>query len=138
MPKGKKYGGKNWAKGQSGNPNGRPRNPPEVLALARLTREQFTAIMGGFMALPLEGIAERLKTPGIPALEHWIGQTVLKGIEEGDLSQLEKMADRVYGKVKETVEVSVPKPTYIDRLDGSFVELGTTLEAEVVDPPEER
>jgi hypothetical protein len=39
------------------------------------------------------------------------------------------MMDQIYGKLTETKRIEVPKPTIIERLDGSQVELGCEMAA---------
>lgn len=60
-----------------------------------------------------------------PALEKVLVNVLLAAIENGDQTKGEWFLQRLLGKVKDEVEVSVVKPFIITRLNGDTIELGS-------------
>ena len=60
-------------------------------------------------------------------------RVVIAGIKGGDTNRLNFMFENTYGKLTERKEIVLPKPTIIERLDGSQMLLG----AEIVDAESE-
>jgi hypothetical protein len=136
MATGKKTGGRDFKKGQPGGP-GRPPIPQEVKALAKVSYAQFLAMVGNLGASNIEQVKERQADPATTMLELCVLKILENALTEGDPKYLTFITDRLYGRVKEQVEISVPKPTYIDNLDGTMLKLGTTLDADLVESPKE-
>lgn len=103
---GKKTGGRDFKKGQSGNPNGMKPMDPEVKAFKKLTQEILDEI--GFLVLDgnSEALGRIVKDPKSSTLKKWIASVALTGILNGDMDALDKLLNRVLGKVKEKVEHS--------------------------------
>lgn len=109
----KDYG---WKKGQSGNPSGRPKG--------LLTRAQVEIV---FQKLANKNRAELQKViddPKSTMLEIMVASVVVKAATHGDASRVQFLLDRAVGKVIENIEVNLPKPTVIEKLDGSRVIAG--------------
>lgn len=62
------------------------------------------------------------------SLDIFISKIILQGIKSGDQYKLNFIFDRLIGKVTDVKEIRLPKPTVIQRLDGSTVELGSRIE----------
>lgn len=62
------------------------------------------------------------------AADLMLSQIVVHAIKMGDHKRLEFILERTIGKVKETLEVTQPKPTVIRRRNGDEIELGTLIE----------
>ena len=127
MAKGKKTGGKNFTKGKSGNPKGRPKTPPDVRNIRALSKTEFTRIANEFLWLSTTAADKKLKSRGLSQFEKAVGQTVKKAAA-GDLMRLNMVLDRLIGKPRDKMELTVPKPFIILNADGTEA---MTLGAEV-------
>jgi hypothetical protein len=117
---GKKTGGKDFKKGWKGGP-GAPPSPPEINKLATLTKKEALALLGSMLQKPMEEVQAILVNPKLRAFDHVTAAIVLKSVD-GNAAYLKEMLDRLYGKVKEDIQVSV-RPKIIHNLDGGSVEL---------------
>ncbi len=116
--------------GQSGNPSGKEKLPEELKAISQFTsdilkREVFKTIYKPMEEI--EAIAVDRKTLGIDAM---IAAVIVQAVNRGDYSGLDFLLNRTIGKVRESMEVLLPVPTIIKRLDGSEVILGAALAKE--------
>ncbi len=95
-----------WKPGESGNPNGRPKDPPEVKEIKLLTKQYFKEI-GSLIVLgnidELERIAQDRKQPVIKVM---IAAVAVKAMSKGDMVAIDMLLNRLIGKVKEEVELS--------------------------------
>lgn len=66
-------------------------------------------------------------TPGTPVLEAVAASILSEAIVKGDQQRLEFVLQRMIGKVQDRLEVTLPKPFIVTRLDGSTVEMGAKL-----------
>lgn len=103
---GKKYGGKDWLPGQSGNPAGRPPMPKEVIEAKKFNRVALEKLFLEWMDKPAETLQERFKDKTTPALEMMVISIIMSAIRKGDSMKLNFLLDRTVGKVKEQVELS--------------------------------
>lgn len=113
--------------GQSGNPNGRPPVSAEVKRIRKLTNNEIKDVG----TLLLEGreseLEEMIKDDETPILKKFMANVCLIGMKSGDEKRLNAILDRIVGKVKDVVQVELPKPTIIERHDGSTMELGSEI-----------
>lgn len=94
MAKGKKTGGRNFRKGQSGNPDGRPPLPPEIRALRKSMGDDLIDHLAVALYLSPHQITEKLKSKQISAIEALTLRFVQKAIASGDLRYLVTLLDR--------------------------------------------
>lgn len=120
----KNGGGRDFVKGQSGNPNGRPKLPEDIKAASKLTRASLEAIINKYMGMDKDQLGDVVKAKGTPVIELMIASIIHKALVHGDQQRLDFMLNRLIGRVKEQVEISVPKPTIIERSDGTEVIMG--------------
>lgn len=124
MARGKKTGGKNWQPGQSGNPAGGPGLPQDLRDTRKMTSADVTRILTMLMDLsPTERLAYQPKT----TLEEIVLSLVGKAIEDGCTNRLNLLFDRIIGKVKDKLEVTLPTPFIVRRQDGSEIVMGAKL-----------
>lgn len=116
-----------FKKGQSGNPKGRPKVSPDIKSW-RAANPGIDEIILELVSDP-DNLDEQLIN-GKTAWHRLVARVILEGIEKGCERKMEALAQRVYGKVKDKIEVELPKPTIIERLDGSEFEMGAKLEDE--------
>lgn len=68
--------------------------------------------------------------PDAPSLIRAAAVALAKAIEYGDVQRIEWLTARLFGKVKDEVEVTLPKPMVIRRRNGETLELGAKVEGE--------
>lgn len=121
----KKAVGRPFKPGESGNPNGRPMTPVEIVEMKKMNRNEAEKILNEFIHLPLgiiEKIADDPTTPGLKAV---LASAYVKAHAVGNYNMINFLLDRLIGKVRDAPENNAPKPTVIKLLDGSQVILGT-------------
>ena len=106
MPRGNPNIKPRWKKGESGNPKGRPVSTPEQLRLTRLTKTELTEIGSYIVKGDKTELKKIVDDPTTSILKSWIASIAIKGIASGDMDALNKLLERIVGKVKEEVEVS--------------------------------
>lgn len=111
--------------GQSGNPNGRPKLTTELLEARKLNQIAVGSIINKYMNMGIGEIQQDCERADIKALEAMIGKIIVEAHKFGDYSRVNFLFDRMIGKVKETIEVELPKPTVVKLLDGSSIVLGS-------------
>jgi hypothetical protein len=96
----------NWEKGVSGNPNGRPRKYVSLLKDAGYKLSEINDTIQTMMAMDLQELKGVYENPQATILEKTIASAMRKSLEKGSLYSLETLLTRVYGKPKETAEVT--------------------------------
>ena len=104
-----------FAKGQSGNPGGRTKMPPEVKEARKLNRQTMELALNKFLHWETDKLAEFLRDKTNPVLEMIIAKILLESMIKGDQIRLNFIFDRLIGKVSDKVEHTLPKPTVIKR-----------------------
>ena len=84
--------------------------------------------MNQYLWLPFDELDLASKDGRLAAVERFVVAIVAKGVKSGDWSGFEWIAQRLIGKVKDQVEVTLPKPFLVHRRDGSTLELGAKVE----------
>jgi hypothetical protein len=111
--------------GQSGNPNGKPKLPPEVKRARKMTSAEVIRIATEFFYMDREQIKIRLSDPKTTTLELMVGGIILKSIKDQDHMKAEFLLNRTIGKVTEKIQHSLPEPTIIKRSNGEEIALGS-------------
>lgn len=95
-----------FKKGKSGNPQGGRAHNPAIKALKKLTVDTYREVI----ELVLEGRVADLKAmaehPDTPAIQVGIAVSFLKAIKNGDYSVIERIAERIVGKIPDVVNVN--------------------------------
>lgn len=110
---GKKTGGRNFVKGQVGNPLGRPSLPEDVRRARKFNVTECTRVISKFFNMTLEEVEVISKTPETPMLERTLAKLFVEAEKTGDQSKLEFLFNRSIGKVTDKLNVKLPKPTVI-------------------------
>jgi hypothetical protein len=93
-----------WKKGQSGNPNGRPRKFVCQLKDMGYNKQDINQTIENMMAMTLNELADIYKDDNTTILERTVANAMRKSLEKGTLYSLETLLSRVYGKPTERVE----------------------------------
>ncbi len=105
MIKKRGLGNPNWKPGQTGNPNGRP---PDALnaAMKKLTKNELEDIATLIIKGDYKSLKKVAADENQSALKVMIAAVCVGIVNEQDMSALDKLLNRLIGKVKETVEVN--------------------------------
>ena len=109
-----------FKKGQSGNPNGRPKMKDfealkDLQGMSRVFVETKIAMALQRNIPQLTAIS---RSEDAQAIDVAISRIILKSCVEGDHKSLNFLFDRVVGKVIEKTDIKLPKPFVIESLDG--------------------
>ena len=96
-----------WKKGQSGNPNGRPRKFVCLLKDMGYNKQDIDTTIQNMMAMTINELAEVFKDDNATVLEKTVANAIKKGIEKGTLYSLETLISRVYGMPNQQTDANV-------------------------------
>ena len=99
-----------WKKGESGNPNGRPRKFVSTLKSMGYKNSEVADSIQSMLAMTLDELKEVYQNPLSTVLEKTVAGAIKKSIEKGDLNSIEILLSRVFGKPKESVKIDSPVP----------------------------
>ena len=107
-----------FQKGESGNPNGRPRKYVTTLAANGYKRSEINDTIQAMMAMTMDELKTVYENPKATILEKTIAGAMRKSLEKGTLYSLETLLSRVYGLPKQEVEsiVHIEQPLFNDDL----------------------
>jgi hypothetical protein len=102
-----KHGGylKILEKGETANPNGRPRKFVPQLREIGYKLSEINDTIQVMMAMNLDELKKVWDNPDATVLEKTIANAMKKSLEKGSLYSIETLLTRVYGKPKETSEI---------------------------------
>lgn len=95
-----------FKKGQSGNPHGRPALTNEQRALRDLTVESYRGVLKTILDGNLEELQTLMKDPKSTVLEVSLASAALKAIKVGDYSVIERIAERIVGKIPDELKIN--------------------------------
>jgi len=95
-----------WKVGQSGNPNGRPRKYTSLLREQGYKLSEINDTIQAMMQMTLDELREVWDNPNATILEKTIANAMRRSLERGSLYSVETLLTRVYGKPKETQQVT--------------------------------
>lgn len=117
---------KPFKKGQSGNPKGRPPLPEDVKAARKLGKAEFVRLVNDYLWINWDEAQKRLSSKKEPVslMEQAVGNLALDAAN-GDRGALDLILDRLIGKTRDKMELTMPRPFIIAKTDGTPVfELG--------------
>ena len=94
-----------WQKGQTGNPNGRPRKYVSLLKESGYKLSEINDTIQTMMAMDLDELKSVWDNPKATILEKTVANAMRKSLEKGSLYSIETLLTRVYGKPKETADI---------------------------------
>lgn len=141
---------KKWLPGESGNPAGRPKMPPELKAANKLTRVQFDTLLNEVLDMTTEQLNQLMSGPDTKQIAKMVGSIVQRAVENGCPVRMNFLLQKMLGKVEwaddrslnVTPEDDKPKdsgPVYVVRLNqnGKFVSARPRLREATPQPPGE-
>ena len=96
-----------FKKGESGNPNGRPRKYVTLLVDQGYKRSEINDTIQNMMAMTVDELKGVWDNPKATILEKTIASAMRKSIEKGTLYSLETLLSRVYGLPKQELAATV-------------------------------
>jgi hypothetical protein len=99
----KKPPGIPFKKGKSGNPEGRPKLPPEIKAIRQGSKEQIIEAYGKYSHIAR---ADLDKYPPLNLIEEGVRNTLINFASEGETQAITKLWDQVHGKATESIQLS--------------------------------
>lgn len=112
----------NWEKGTSGNPNGRPRKYVSLLKEQGYKLSEVNDTIQTIMSMDMQELKIVWDNPKATILEKTIANALMTGLKKGSLYSIDTLLSRVYGKPKETSQV-----TQDSRIEVVFVQGKTIL-----------
>jgi len=94
-----------FVKGKSGNPGGRKRLDPELVAIRELERTEMTKEFSKMLRMTKEEIQKLTARPEATVKELGIAKGIVKWVNSGDFKFVQPYIEYIFGKPKETHEI---------------------------------
>ena len=95
-----------FVKGQSGNPNGRPKKYATILKDSGYKLSEINDTIQSMMAMDLTQLSEILDDKNGTILEKTLANAMRTSLKKGSLYSIETLLSRVYGKPKEQIDTN--------------------------------
>ena len=110
-----------FVKGQSGNPNGRPRKYVSLLKEQGYKLSEINDTIQVMMSMDMEELKTVWDNPKATILEKTIAAAMRKSLEKGSLYSLDTLLTRVYGKPKEQMDIKSDNKIEVIFVDGKTI-----------------
>jgi len=108
--------GKRFVKGQSGNPAGY-KPPPALTALRKITIDTYREVIEITLTGTVKDLERLSEDPNASAIQVGIAVSFLKAIKAGDWTIIEKIAERIVGKIPDQLSVTAKAQHRITTID---------------------
>lgn len=104
---------KPFKKGQSGNPGGALKMPPELRKAKRMGQIEFEELLFKYLQMPVGEIKTLAKDPNLKSLDMIVLSVITGAIKYSDHARLGFLLDRLLGKVteKRVIDVNIKYKT---------------------------
>lgn len=93
-----------WKKGESGNPNGRPRKWISELKESGYKSSEVNDCILVMLSMTIEELADVYKNPKSTILEKTVANALKRSLEKGSLYSIDTLLNRAIGKPKESID----------------------------------
>lgn len=119
-----------YKKGQTGNPDGRPKGQgplqtrPDLKHVKLMTPDLARRLIQKLMDMTQDELRALVSSPFTPMMELMVARVIDKALSEGDVARLNFLFDRTVGKVLEKHELELKPVVYRTRVtgDGSLIQ----------------
>ena len=94
-----------FGKGKSGNPSGSVKLPPAVREARKLSLQQFIESTLKLLHMTATELRELMSNPYTPGFELVIAGVIVNGAREGDMSAVNQLLDRCFGKAPMKIDL---------------------------------
>ena len=118
-----KHGGtlKVLQKGETANPNGRPRKYVSLLKEQGYKLAEINDSIQALMSMTPKELEAVKKNPDATVLELTVAKAMVKSMNNGSLYSMDTLLSRVYGKPKEQVDVQQDTKIEVVFVDGKTI-----------------
>ena len=118
-----KHGGmlKVLQKGETANPNGRPRKYVSLLKEQGYKLAEINDSIQALMSMTPKELEAVTKNPDATVLEMTVAKAIIKSMNNGSLYSMDTLLSRVYGKPKEQVDVQADTKIEVVFVDGKTI-----------------
>ncbi len=92
-----------WKKGSSGNPNGRPKELPELKHFKNLTKKELVEVGNLVIKNDVATLKRLAASESATVLQRMLASVCAKVITKGDMQALDILLNRLIGKVRDEV-----------------------------------
>lgn len=121
-------GAKPFKKGQSGNPNGRPKKFVTLLKEMGYKRSEINDTIQAMLAMDMAELKDVWDDKNATILEKTIASAMKKSIEKGSLYSMETLLSRVFGMPKQEIEQTIIEKPIFNGIDLDVPEDNSTSE----------
>lgn len=111
---------KPFKKGQSGNPNGRPKSYVTGLKDIGYNMTEINMSIRNMLSMNINELKAVFENPDATILEKTVAGAMRKSLEKGSLYSIETLLSRVFGKPKETADVKQDTEITIKFANGDY------------------
>ena len=110
-----------FKKGVVQNPNGRPKKFTTLLRESGYRIAEINDTIQVMLQMTIDELADVYKNPQATILEKTIANAMRKSLEKGSLYSIDTLLTRVYGKPKETAQITTDNRIEIVYVEGKTI-----------------